>query len=101
MLTHFHDSRSVAHSMSEKPSPEDVDRIINDLNGLISDDDMAVLKNIQKQSQLDKHIADLALRELEDLKAAIAMYERECGESSIMFQDNMRICKEQVAMGRR
>ena len=82
---------------------EAAEKIIADLAPLIPDENSEILKSLCRQAIIQQGVARDAIEEarkaraeLEMLKRALEMYERECGEGGILFRQNLEICKQQV-----
>jgi len=74
---------------------------IEDLSGLIPDDSFKALQWVEREAAEQRAIAQGLAKELRDLRLALDMYEREAGEGSILFRQNLNICLDQVRRGNR
>ena len=89
--------------MSEKSSPQEItleraEEIIKDLEPLIPKENMDCLLSLCRQAIIQKGVARDAVKELNQLRAALEIYEREVGLDGVLFKQNLEICLNQVKM---
>lgn len=87
--------------MSENSTIQEVELIIDGLQGLVPDESVAALKSVVRKVTLESHRANIVTTELNDLRSALEMWKVNAGEASIMFDQHLELCLQQVRLAKK
>lgn len=87
--------------MSENSTIQEVELIIDGLKGLVPDESIATLESVVRKVTLESHRANIVTTELNELKEALNMWKANAGEASIMFDQHLELCLQQVRMAKK